>query len=129
MKAAISCLQNIKGEEIQNAMVAGNVEASSELKLFGKRITQYAWLYVWISLLGKNYWSSQPHCMYLLSMMVHLEPGMGDMSIKVGDTIAFPWDQIKAACVLDWWSHTDGGEVFTGSTVSSWQRQGLERCD
>lgn len=46
MKGAISCLQNIKGEEIQNAMVAGNVGTSSELKLFGKQIMQYAWLYV-----------------------------------------------------------------------------------
>lgn len=46
MKGTISCLQNIKAEEIQNAMVAENVGASDELELFGKQITQYAWLYV-----------------------------------------------------------------------------------
>ena len=46
MKGAISCLQSIKGEEIQSAMVAGNVGAGDELELFGKQITQYTWLNV-----------------------------------------------------------------------------------
>lgn len=68
--------------EIQSAKVAGDSGARESGSFLEGRLC-CAWLYVQTFLLGKSHWLSRPHCMYLLLMMVHMEPGIGGIDIKV----------------------------------------------
>lgn len=53
--------------------------------------------------IGKIYWSSQPHCMCVLSIMVHMEPGMGDMDIKLMTPLHFHGIRLKqlVSCIAE----------------------------